>query len=273
MGLFDKLLGKAKEKQEKTPSSKDLIGALMVNADVAMEKGDYAIAVEMLKTIVSFEPNVRAQYNLGSLYAQGKGTGQSFLEGAYWFHQAELAGDEKAGLLCRKCIMDFIHQGFDQKTPKSIYDDMLRAVSRIYPEGNATGIAVKYLYDLADLHLDKDEIAAMAKLIRAAAEYGNHGPSQSALGFLYNVGASMEKDEQAALYWFDRAVGNHDEEAVQRRNEIFNAFKNDFSSEGFYPSVMAISQRCAVGDKDIPKDVEKAAYWKKAAKDGVLGNA
>lgn len=273
MGLFDKRLSKAKEKPGKTPSSKDLIGALMMNADVAMEKGDYVLAFDMLKKVVSLEPNVRALYNLGSLCAQGKGTGQSFLEGAYWFHQAELAGNERVGQLCKKCIMDFIHRSFDQKTPKEVFEDMLRATSRIYPEGNATEIAVKYLYSLADLHLEKKEFAASAKLIRAAAEYGNHGPSQNVLGVLYNAGVGVEKDDQVALYWFDRAAGNHVEEAKKDRDGLFGAFKNNFSSEVFYHSIMAISQRCAVGGKDIPKDVEKAVYWKKAAEDGILGNA
>lgn len=61
--------------------------------DVRMNQDDYEGVVETNKKILELELNTVVQYNLGSLYAQGKGVGQSFLDGAYWFHQVGLSGD------------------------------------------------------------------------------------------------------------------------------------------------------------------------------------
>ena len=55
-------------------------------------------------------PDFTAQYNLGVLFAQGRGTGQNFLEAAYWFEQAAREGDEEAEKLCRRCTVEFLQQ-------------------------------------------------------------------------------------------------------------------------------------------------------------------
>lgn len=106
MSLFDKL-----------SSSKDSINMMVMMAETAMKNGDYEQAVNSYKNILKLEPNETAQYNLGSLYAQGKGVKRDFMEGAYWFRQAERGGDAQAGKLCMKCTMDFVHQDFDKKSP------------------------------------------------------------------------------------------------------------------------------------------------------------
>ena len=108
-------------------NSKDIIDMMVMMAEIAMEKDDFA-AADQYKNILKLEPNETAQYNLGSLYAQGKGVGQDFMEGAYWFRQAELSGDEQAGKLCMKCSMDFVHQDFDIKSPQQLYRRPLRAI-------------------------------------------------------------------------------------------------------------------------------------------------
>ena len=80
-------------------------------ADAAMDKGDYSLAVDTYQRVLKLEPNTDAQYNLGSLYAQGKGVAENFMEAAYWFHKSEITGDEQAGKLRLKCTSDFVHQG------------------------------------------------------------------------------------------------------------------------------------------------------------------
>ena len=105
--------------------------------------------------------------------------------------------------------------------------------------------------------------ASLAALFfRAAAEYCNHGDSQNYLAVLYNAGAGVEKDDLVSLYWFDRVVDNGCEAAKQDRIGIFHAYKDNNSSAGFYDIMMTLSGRCARGDGDIPKDAEKAAYWR-----------
>lgn len=132
MGLFDKLMGN-NTKKEDAVSSRDIINLMLSNADIYMVQGDYERAVDTFKKIIDLQPNTTAQYNLASLYAQGKGTEQSFLEGAYWFHQAYLSGDEQAGQMCTKCMMDYAHQNLDNKTPQIIFDEMFRFAAYLYP--------------------------------------------------------------------------------------------------------------------------------------------
>lgn len=111
MGLFDELFGKKPTGDSgRIASSGDAINMMVMMADLAMESGDYKQAVGGYKNILKLEPNEIAQYNLGSLYAQGKGVNQDFMEGAYWFRQAEHGGDEQAGKLCMKCTIGFVHQ-------------------------------------------------------------------------------------------------------------------------------------------------------------------
>lgn len=264
MGLFDKLMGN-NTKKEDAVSSRDIINLMLSNADIYMVQGDYERAVDTFKKIIDLQPNMTAQYNLASLYAQGKGTEQSFLEGAYWFHQAYLSGDEQAGQMCTKCMMDYAHQNLDNKTPQTIFDEMFRFAAYLYPGENSTAIAVSNIYNLAAHHFNNKEYAAAAKFFRAAAEFGNDGDSQNYLAVLYNAGAGVEKDDLVSLYWFDRAADNHCKAAKQDRDGIFNAYKNNFTAEEFYDIMSNLSRRCTSGDEDIPRDAKKAEYWRRVA--------
>ena len=155
MGLFEKIFRKGQTKKENLstrgngtahesseskaaevarpqPSSKGIIDIMVMMADMAVNEGDYERAVESYRNILKLEPNETAQYNLGSLYAQGKGVEQDFMEAAYWFRQAELGGNEQAGQLCLKCSMDFTHQDFEEKSPEQLYTDMVRFIKYVY---------------------------------------------------------------------------------------------------------------------------------------------
>ena len=291
MGLFDRMFGKGKMSTAKTevqedavlksneekaaetskphPSSKDIIDMMVMMADMAMNEGNYERAVESYKNILKLEPNETAQYNLGSLYAQGKGVEQDFMEGAYWFRQAELTGIEQAGKLCLKCSMDFAHQHFDQKSPDQLYTDMVRFIKHVYPETTDVNLAVcRKLYAIAGNHFNKKEYAEAAKLFRAAAEFGNDGYSQNYLAVLYNAGAGLEKNDLAALYWFDKAVDNGAADVAQKdRDGMLNAYRTNFTPVEFYEEMMKLSGWCSVGSEDVPKDAVKAAYWREIGED------
>ena len=298
MGLFDKLFGKGKTDETKPgekenivradsadsmenqdtsgakpqPGSKDIIDMMVMMADMAMDRGDYAAAADQYKNILKLEPNETAQYNLGSLYAQGKGVEQDFMEGAYWFRQAELGGDEQAGKLCLKCSLDFTHQNFDQKSPEQLYTDMVRFVKHVYPEiANADLEVCRKLYAIAGNHFNKKEYAAAAKLFRAAAEFGEDGYSQNYLAVLYNAGAGVEKNDLAALYWFDKAVDNGAADiALKDRDGILNAYKTNFSPAEFFEEMMKLSGWCSIGSEDVPKNAAKAAYWREIGERGAV---
>lgn len=293
MGLFDKLFGKGKTDGTKSdekenavkddsaenqgasdakqhPGSKDVIDRMVMMADMAMDRGDYAAAADQYKNILKLEPNETAQYNLGSLYAQGKGVEQNFMEAAYWFRQAELAGEEQAGKLCLKCSMDFVHQNFDGKTPEQLYTDMLRFIKHVYPETADVNLEVcRKLYAIAGNHFNKEEYAAAAKLFRAAAEFGNDGYSQNYLAVLYNAGAGLEKNDLASLYWFDKAVDNGAADVARKdRDGMLNAYKTNFTLAEFYEEMLKLSGWCSTGSGYVPKDAAKAAYWREIGESG-----
>lgn len=249
------------------PSSAEMLETILMMADLAVDKGDYGQAVNIYKSILLQEPNETAQFNLGNLYAQGKGVEQDYLEGAYWFRQAELGGNEHAGKLCLKCSMDFVHQSFDTKTPERLYADMTRFVKYVYPEKTEENLEVcRRLYAIAGNHFNKGEYVVAAKLFRATAEFGKDGYSQNYLAVLYNTGNGLEQNDLAALYWFDKATDNGAADlALRDRDGILNAYRTNLSTVEFYETMMMLSGWCSIGNCDVPKDAAKAAFWREVA--------
>lgn len=275
MGIFSKLFGNNKsspnessipvELQHKLKSD-DIINTMLTTAEVAMDKGDYELAVDTYKKILNLEPNTTAQYNLGSLYAQGKGIKQDFIEAACLFHKAELNGDELAGKLCLKCALDFVHQDFDTKTPERLYLSMAHFTRMVYSGVDINLEACRTLFSIAGNHFNKQEYKEAARLFRAAGEFGEDGYSQNYLAVLYNSGNGVKQNDLAALYWFDKAVDNGAADVAQTdRDGILNAYRENRSHEEFVAIMKQLSEWCKTGTEDIPKDEIKSEYWLKIA--------
>lgn len=243
-------------------ASEGIIEEMLALAESCINQGKPERAFELYQKAVDLSGNVTAKYNLGTLYATGRGTGQDFLQAAYWFHQAALSGDSQAEKLRSKCMMDYIHKDFDAKTPQVLYHEMLRFIGQLYPRGDSRDIAAKQLDALADFHMNRQEYADAAKLFRAAAEFGDDGTAQNMLGVLYNTGTGLKQNDLAALYWFDRAVGHQIALARTDRDGIFNAYMKNSSPAEFYGIIMTLSRWCSQGMKDIPQDGEKADCWR-----------
>lgn len=261
MGYFHKLFGNGIKTEKKEISSQDIVEVMIANAQMCLEEGKAETAFSIYRNIVQLEPNTTAQYNLGSLYAQGLGTEQDFLEGAYWFHQAFENGDKEAKKFRTKCTMDYMHQGLEDKRPGDIFMKMLRYAVCLYPREDSIKIANCEIFALAQYHMEREEYAVAAVLFREAAEFGNDGESQNRLGILYNIGMGVEKNDLVSLYWFDRAAENKVEAAAVDREGMMNAYKTNFSRKDFYDQMKTLASCCAVGEMGIPKDAKKAAYW------------
>lgn len=266
MGYFHKLLGKETKADEKKASSQDVVEVMIANAEIYLREGKADMAFSVYRSIVQSEPNTVAQYNLGSLYAQGLGTEQDFLEGAYWFHQAFENGDEKAGKLRTKCTMDYIHKGLEDKRPGDIFMQMVRYAVCLYPREDSIVIANRELFALAQYHMEREEYDVAVLLFHEAAEFGNDGGSQNHLGILYNMGMGVKRNALVSLYWFDRAAENKVKAAEVDRNGIFNAYKSNCSRTDFCNQMEVLAACCAVGIMGIPKDAKKAVYWRSQAK-------
>ncbi len=266
MGLFDKLTEKEDrtmtKQEERTPQSEKVIQCMLANAQMCLDSGMPERAFETYRHIVELTPNVTAQYNLGSLYAQGKGTEQDFLQAAYWFLQAVLNGDTDVGKLLTKSTMDYLEQDISRITPYELHQKMQRYTQLLYPKEKEKQ-AAETLYGLAGHHFNKKEYVGAAKLFRTAAEYYNHGESQNYLAVLYNAGAGLEQNDLAALYWFDRAADNGVEASKKDRDGILNAYFTNNSPEEFFDIMETLAKACLNGTPDIPQDNEKAQYWRR----------
>lgn len=261
-GILAKLSSIRRAAGEKTESKpEDIIQQMLDNAQICLAEGMPERAFLTYQQIVDLVPEASAQYNLASLYAQGKGTEQNFLQAAYWFHQAGMNGDEGAKKMCVKSTMDYIHQDFLAKTSQNLYEEMIRYAKLLYPDENGREIAVKKLCVSAGNHFNKQEYAEAAKLFRAAAEFGEDGNAQNALAVLYNAGEGVEKNDLAALYWFDRAADNGIEDSRKDRDGLLQAYRTNFTSAEFVEQMDILIACCTYGSEDIPEDGRKADYW------------
>lgn len=154
-------------------TAEEAMRSLLLLGEVAMNAQDYESAFEAYASALKLGQNEVAAYNLGSLYARGLAVKRNYLEAARLFRQAELLGNERAGKLCAKCMLDFLCEGIDDKEPVELYAAMAVFVMRVYPEAADQKAEVgRGLHAVANtlLHLGQAERAE--KVLRAAQEYG-----------------------------------------------------------------------------------------------------
>lgn len=246
-----------------------IIDMMLMHAENMLNNGDEKGAAEQYKSILELTPNAEAQYNLASLYAQGKGVFQDFCEAAYWFRQAEKNGIENAGKMALKCEMDYIQKYLPLSECEELYRKLKMFVERVYPEETADSklgqecamFGVHYINN-------KQDYASAAKLLRAGAVYCKDGRCQNYLGVLYNAGAGVEKNDLISLYWFDCAVEKGIEEARADRDGILNAYRKSLNPDEFEEYMELIASWCETGTKDVPKTPGKVYYWKNIASGG-----
>lgn len=245
-------------------SQEEAVQSLLVLGQVALDAADYESAVQAYASVLKLEPNEVAAYNLGSLYARGRAVRRDYAEAARLFHQAELLGNERAGKLCGKCMFDYVHEGFADKTPADLYAAMAVFVTRVYLEAEdphrevATG-----LFAIAATHYNRGEYPEAAKVFRAAAEFGGDGRAQYYLAVMYNAGMGLPQSDLAALYWLDLAVDNGAADvAAGERDGMFDAYRQSLSTQGFHDMLAELAAWCDEGTPDVPANPAKAARWR-----------
>jgi tetratricopeptide (TPR) repeat protein len=174
-------------------SVEEAVRSLLLLGQVAMDKGDHESAVEAYRSALALEQNETALYNLASLYARGLGVRQDFVEAARLFHQAELLGNERAGKLCAKCMLDYVDDDLDGKTPADVYAKMAFFASKVYPEATDHVLEVNQgLLAIGGTYLAKGAYASSAKAFRAAAEFGHDQNAARYLAELSRAGVVPE---------------------------------------------------------------------------------
>ncbi len=267
MGLFRR--NKDAKKQSNPVNGTTAISEVHMNMALGFyEEKNYGAAFDLFKLVAVNTDNSKAQYNLGSLYAQGLGTEQDFIEAAYWFNRAYKNGEEGADKLTTKCLLDYANTVLRTKTPKEVYEKLIAFAKRVYNTENYSVIVRKNLLELGTYYFNsKKDYAMAAKLFRAGAEYENDGWCQNYLAVLYNAGAGVEKNDLASLYWFDRASEQGVDAAKTDRDGMLNAYVNNLGKQETAGQLRLLADWCITGvDEAVPIDVNKANYWAKISR-------
>lgn len=262
MGLFKR--NKDAKKQSTPVSETTAISEVHMNMALGFyEEKNYGSAFDLFKLVAENTDNSKAQYNLGSLYAQGLGTEQDFIEAAYWFNRACKNGEEGADKLTTKCLLDYANAVLRTKTPKEVYEKLSAFAKRVYNTENYSVVVCKNLLELGTYYFNsKKDYAMAAKLFRAGAEYENDGWCQNYLAVLYNAGAGVEKNDLASLYWFDRASEQGIAAAKTDRDGMLDAYVNNLGKQETAEQLRLLAGWCATGiDDTVPIDKNKANYW------------
>ena len=164
-----------KHEHHKEPmSQEEVVQSLLVLGQVALNASDYESAIDAYASALQLEQNEIALYNLASLYARGLGVQRDFVEAARLFHLAEVLGNERAGMLSRKCMYDYVREGLDAKMPAEVYASMAVFVSRVYPEAeDKKAETTRGLQAIAATLTAKEAHAEAAKVLQAATDFGN----------------------------------------------------------------------------------------------------
>lgn len=227
------------------------------------EEKNYEAAFDLFKLVAENTDNSKAQYNLGSLYAQGLGTKQNYVEAAYWFNRAFQNGEEGADKLTTKCLLDYANTVLRTKKAKEVYEKLSAFAKCVYSAENGSVIVRKNLLELGTYYFNnKKDYAMAAKLFRAGAEYENDAWCQNYLAVLYNAGTGVDKNDLASLYWFDRASEQGIDAAKNDRDGMLNAYVNNLGKQETAEQLRLLADWCTTGsDEAVPIDWTKAKYW------------
>ena len=241
---------------------RETAGRMLADAQRLLAAGREAEAAGLYREAWARWGDLTAVYNLGTLYAQGRGVPQDFIQAACCYGKAEERGDLEAGKRKKKCLLDFAHQDLERRTTREIYEALDEFLRQTDPARATKQRLCDTVYDLAAYDLSKGAFDSAASLARAGAEWGGDGRCQNILGVLYNRGAGVEKNDLAALYWFDLAADRGVEAAETDRDGILNAYHRSLSAAKFRTYMGYLADWCAAGTADVAQNSEKAQFWR-----------
>lgn len=162
----------------------------------AYQRGDYPTALIGFRLLAE-QGNVDAQYVLGEMYANGRGTQQDYREAAHWYRKASEQGDADAQF----------NLGVSYGNGLGVPKDEREAVNwyrKAAEQGHA--IAQYYLgvrYDNGrGVQQDYREAASW---YRKSAEQG-YADAQYNLGVAYTNGQGVPQDDREAVNWYRKSA-------------------------------------------------------------------
>ena len=176
----------------------------------AYSRGDYEAAFVQWRALAR-QGDVRAQYSLARMYADGIGVVEDDDAALYWLRAAARQGSVEAQ--SELALIFSLGRGVRQDHTLAAY-----WYGRLAEEGHATA---QFL--LAGMYEDGTGVERDVSLAffwyRQAAEQGYVG-AQVKLGEMFLRGHGVGKDLAEAWMWFDRAAARGNEAAATRRDEL-----------------------------------------------------
>jgi TPR repeat protein len=175
---------------------------------LAGETQDYAAALEWYRRAAE-QGHERAQYRLGLLLADGKGSAPNPTEAARWFREAANQGHSDAQL----------QLGILYDTGEGVAQDQAEA-ARLYRLAAEDGLT-DAMYNLGLMYaagqgVPRDEAEA-SRWFRLAAE-DDDADAMFQLGVSYADGLGLEQNMVQAYLWLNRAAIRGSERAVSERD-------------------------------------------------------
>ena len=176
----------------------------------AYNAGDYATALQEWRPLAELG-DANAQFNLGLMYAQGRGVLQDDTEAVDWYRKAEVQGLARAQS----------NLGFMYANGRGVLQDDAEAV-RWYRKAAEQGYAaaqynlgIKYAHGMGVLQDDAEAVG----WYRKAVEQGD-ADAQNNLGFMYENGRGVLQDAVLAHMWYNIGGANGSDFGLESRGKI-----------------------------------------------------
>jgi len=155
--------------------------------------------------------DVRAQFEIGAVYTEGKAVAQDYAEAAKWYERAAAQGFAPAQY----------RMGNLYETGQGVEKDL--EMARLWYQRGAEAGNRMAMHNLAALYasgqLGNQEFESAAEWFDRAAARGMTD-SQFNLGMLYARGLGVEQDFEQSYKWFALAARSGDKDAGQARDDI-----------------------------------------------------
>lgn len=144
----------------------------------------------------------RTSWGHSALWERGR---NRIFGGGFLVFQAQSQGKEEAGRLLARSTLDYFRQDLDRLTPELLWKKAADFSERVFGEQETRAASISCLKQMVNFCIEKEDFENEVKIVRALAEYGKDAESQNRMGVLYNRGIGLERNDLAALYWFNKA--------------------------------------------------------------------
>ncbi|MDY2985664.1 MAG: serine/threonine-protein kinase [Synergistes jonesii] len=188
-----------------------------------------------------------AQNDLGTLYVQGRGVPQDYKEGVKWLTKAADQGNAYAQS----------NLGWLYDNGQGVTEDKNKAFN-LYKKAANQGHAnaqqnLAYMYEFG-LGGTQKNLSKAAEYYEKAAKQGVTN-AQYVIGTYYETGTGVQKDRAKAIYWYKEAAAQGDIDAVNKLKSMQNSSEKPVKKAD--PQAVKKAEKPAKKAETVVKKVEK----------------